>query len=54
MSLIDRVIFKKWHTIVTLVINKESSLTEVALIDFEADMNCIQEELISLKYYKSF
>ena len=53
MSLIDRVIFKKWHTIVTLVINKESSLTEVALIDFGADMNCIQEELISLKYYRS-
>ena len=53
LSLIDRVIFKKWHTIVTLVINKESSLTEVALIDFGADMNCIQEELISLKYYRS-
>ena len=49
-----RVIFQKWHTKVTPVINKESSLTEVALIDFGADMNCIQEELISLKYYRSF
>ena len=41
LSLIDRVIFQKWHTEVTLVINKEFSLTEVALIDSEADMNCI-------------
>ena len=52
-SLIDRVIFQKWHTKVTLVINKESSLTEVAMIDSGTDMNCIYEELISLKYYRS-
>ena len=41
LSLIDRVIFQKWHTEITLVINKELSLTEVALIDSGADMNCI-------------
>ena len=30
-------------------------MTEIALIDLGADMNCIQEELIPLKYYeKSF
>ena len=52
MSLIDKVIFKKWHTEVTLVINKEFSLTEVALIDSGAEMNCMQEGLISLKYYE--
>ena len=38
---IDRVIFQKWHTEITLVINKEFSLTEIALIDSGADMNCI-------------
>ena len=55
LSLIDRVIFQKWHIEITLVINKEFSLTEIALIDSGADMNCIQEGLISLKYYeKSF
>ena len=43
LSLIDRVIFQKWHTKVTLVINKEFSLTKVALIDSGVDMNCIQE-----------
>ena len=53
LSLIDRVIFQKWHIEVTLVINKEFLLTEVALINSGANMNCIQEELISLKYYRS-
>ena len=33
LSLIDRVIFQKWHTEITLVINKEFSLTEIALKD---------------------
>ena len=33
LSLINRVIFQKWHTEITLVINKEFSLTEIALID---------------------
>ena len=52
LSLINRVIFQKWHTKITLVINKEFSLTEIALIDSGADMNCIQEGLIPLKYYE--
>ena len=42
LSLIDRVIFQKWHTKITLVINKEFSLKEIALIDLGVDMNCIQ------------
>ena len=50
LCLIDRVIFQKWHTKTTLVINKKFSLTEIALIDSGADMNCIQEGLIPLKY----
>ena len=52
LSLIDKVIFQKWHTNITLVINKEFSLTEIALIDSGADMNCIREGLIPLKYYE--
>ena len=52
LSLIDRVIFQKWHTEITLVINKEFSLTKIALIDSSANMNCIQEGLIPLKYYE--
>ena len=52
LSLINRVIFQNWHTEITLVINKEFSLTEIASIDSGADMNCKQEGLIPLKYYE--
>ena len=52
LILIDKVIFQKWHTEITLVINKEFSLTKIALIDSGADMNCIREGLIPLKYYE--
>ena len=44
LGLIDRVIFQKWHTEITLVINKEFSLTKI-------DMDRIQERLIPSKYY---
>ena len=33
LSLIGSVIFQKWYTDITLVITKEFSLTEIALID---------------------
>ena len=49
LSVIDRAIFQKWHTEITLVINKEFLLTEVALINLG---NCIQEGLIPSKYYE--
>ena len=52
MSLIDKVIFQKWHTEITLVINKEFSLSGIALINSGANMNCIKEGLIRLKYYE--
>ena len=42
-SLIDRVIFQKQHTEITLVINKAFSLIEIASIDSGANMNSIQE-----------
>ena len=51
MSLIDRVIFQKWHIEITLVINKEFSLTDITLIDSNINMNIIQERLIPFKYY---
>ena len=51
LSLIDKVIFQKWHTEITLVINKEFSLTDIALIDSDINMNSIQERFIPSKYY---
>ena len=50
MSLINRVIFQKRDT---KIINKEFSLTKVALTNLGADnLNFIQERLIPLKYYQ--
>ena len=37
---------------ITLVINKEFSLTFIALAVSGADLNCIQEGLIPSKYYE--
>ena len=35
-----------------MVINKEFFFIEIALIDSGANMNCIKERLIPLKYYE--
>ena len=53
LNIIDKMIFQKWYTEITLVVRKEFSLTVVALVDSDADMNCIQEGLIPSKYYES-
>ena len=53
LNIINRMIFQKWYTEITLVVHKEFSLTVVALVDSGADMNCIQEGLIPSKYYES-
>ena len=42
LNIIDRMIFQKWYTEITLVVHKEFSLTVIALVDSSADMNCIQ------------
>ena len=41
LNIIDRMIFQKWYTKITLVVHKEFSLTIIALVDSGADMNCI-------------
>ena len=51
LNIIDRIIFQKWYTEITLVVHKEFSLTVIALVDSGADMNRIQEGLIPSKYY---
>ena len=53
LNIIDRMIFQKWYSEITLVVHKEFSLTVIALVDSGADMNCIQEGLIPSKYYES-
>ena len=43
LNIIDRMIFQKWYTEITLVVHKELSLTVIAFVDSGVDMNCIQE-----------
>jgi hypothetical protein len=43
INLIDRIIFQKWYVEVTLIINAEFQITTVALLDLDANMNCIKE-----------
>ena len=51
LNIIDRMIFQKRYTEITLVVHEEFSLTVIVLVDSGADMNCIQEGLIPSKYY---
>ena len=41
LNIINKMIFQKLYTEITLVVRKEFSLTVVALVDSDADMNCI-------------
>ena len=41
LNKIDKMIFQKWYTEITLLVHKEFSLTIIALVDSGADMNCI-------------
>ncbi|KAK2993200.1 hypothetical protein RJ640_005168 [Escallonia rubra] len=46
----DRVIFQKWYVSVKVVISKDFTFEEIALIDSGADLNCIKEGLVPTKY----
>ena len=53
LNIIDKMIFQKWYTKITLTVHKEFSLTVVALVHSGSDMNYIQEGLIPSEYYES-
>ena len=42
----------KWFTKVKIVVSHDYHFIVIAIIDFGADMNCIQEELIPSKYFE--
>ena len=44
--------FHKWHSKVKIVISKDFEFEVIALIDFGADLNCIQDGIIPSKYFK--
>jgi hypothetical protein len=52
ISLINKVCPPKWYAKVHIVIAQDYAFDVIALIDYGADLNCIQEELIPSKYFE--
>ena len=52
LETISRINFQKWHSKVRIVISKDFEFEVVSLIDSGADLNCIQNGIISSKYFK--
>ena len=52
LSLVNRLIPPKWFSKVKIVVCHEYEFNVIAMIDSGVDMNCIQERIISSKYYE--
>ena len=52
LQTISRINFQKWHSKVRIVISKDFQFEVVALIDSGADLNYIEEGIISAKYFR--
>ena len=53
LRLLQQVTYQKWYIKITLVINEEYTITNaIALVDNGADLNCIQEGIVSTKYFE--
>ena len=47
-----RINLQRWYTNIDLCVKNEFKVSVIALVDSGADMNCIQEGIISTKYYQ--
>ncbi|GAV75258.1 hypothetical protein CFOL_v3_18737 [Cephalotus follicularis] len=52
INLIERITYQKWHVNINIIIQDFFKLQTIALIDSGAQMNCIQEGLIPIKYFE--
>ena len=52
LQTISRINSQKWHSKIRIVISKDFQFEVVALIDSGADLNCIEEGIISSKYFR--
>ncbi|GAV85994.1 hypothetical protein CFOL_v3_29428, partial [Cephalotus follicularis] len=52
INLIERITYQKWHVNISITIQDSFKLQTIALIDSDAQMNCIQEGLIPTKYFE--
>ena len=51
LNIIDNVTFQKWYINISIVIDKDFILKDIALVDSGADINCIKEGLVPTKYF---
>ena len=52
LALVNKILPPKWFTKVKIVVSPNYHFVVIAMIDFGADMNCIQEGLIPSKYFE--
>ena len=52
LNLINKMLPPKWFSKVKIVVCHEYEFNVIAMIDSNADMNCIQEGMIPSKYYE--
>jgi hypothetical protein len=52
ISLINKVCLPRWYAKVHIVVVQDYAFDVIALIDFGADLNCIQESLIPSRYFE--
>ena len=52
VNTITKMITQKWHIKIKLFVKLDFSQELIALVDFGADINCIQEGLILIKYFE--
>ncbi|KAL4186961.1 hypothetical protein AMTRI_Chr09g36800 [Amborella trichopoda] len=51
LNLLNKVITQKWFVLVKIVVNNEYDFQSLALIDFGADLNCLNEGIVPTKYF---
>lgn len=52
LNIIEQIISRKYILKIKIIINKESAMETLALVDIGVDRNIIREGLIPTKYYK--
>ena len=52
LALVNKILPPKWFTKVKIVVSPDYHFVVIAMINYGADMNCIQEELIPSKYFE--
>ena len=52
VNTITKMITQKWHIKIKLFVKPDFSQELIALVDSGADINCIQEGLILIKYFE--